>query len=89
VLVLFGVEQYEAGVGVLGDVHGDVGALQQLLRVVGVLGVDGHPDAGLHVQAQPLQQERLLEGGQELPSHGHRALPGGDAGEQDGELVAA
>jgi hypothetical protein len=49
VLVLFGVEQHEAGVGLLGGIHGDIGPLQQLLGITAVVGVDGHPDAGFHV----------------------------------------
>ena len=89
VLVLFGIEEDESGVGLLGGVHGDVGPLQQLLGVVAVFGVQRHPDAGLDVHGQPVEWERLLEGVLELPGHRNRALGRGDAGQQHCELVAA
>ena len=89
VLVQRGVEQHEPGVGLFGRVHGDVGALQQLVGVGGVVGIQGHADAGFHVQAQPLECERLLEGGLQLVGDGHGTLAGGDLGQQHGELVAA
>jgi hypothetical protein len=76
-------------VGVLGHVHGDLGALQQLIGVAAMLGIEGDADACLHVQSQIIEPERLVEGGLQLASNGHGALDGGNGGEQDGELVAA
>jgi hypothetical protein len=88
VLVLGGVEHHEPGVGLLGHVHGDVGALQQLLAGAGVLGIQHHPDAGLDIQGEPFDLERRVEPGGQLLGDLHRAFGGGDLGQQDGELVA-
>ena len=52
-------------------------------------GVQRQADAGLHVQGQPLDGERLVERGPQLLGYGGGTLDGGDLGEQHGELVAA
>ncbi len=84
-----GVEHHEPGVGLLGHIHGDVGMLQQLVGVLAVVGVQRQADAGLHVQGEPLQHERLLEDGPQLVGDGDGAVAGGDPGQQHGELVTA
>jgi len=61
VLVDRGVVDDEPGVGLLGGVHGDIGVLQQLGGVAAVVGVDGDPDTGVQVEADPVQGERLVE----------------------------
>ena len=54
-----------------------------------MVGVDGHPDAGLDVDRQPFQHKGVPEAGQKLLGHGRGAVAGLDTREQDRELVAA
>ena len=50
----------------LGRVHGDVGALDQRLDAGAVRGVAGHADAGVDLERQALDRERLAQPGQQL-----------------------
>ena len=47
VLVPFLGVDLDVGVAALGLVHGDVGALQEQLRILAVIGSEGDPDAGV------------------------------------------
>ena len=76
-------------VRLLGDVHGDVGVLQQRGEVGAVLRGDGDADAGLDVEADPLEDERGRQLGPDTPAEGLGVHGIGDVGEQDHELVAA
>ncbi len=72
----------------LGGPHRDLGALQQLARIVAVVGTHGHADAGADVDDVPVERHPHFEG-----AH-HRlrdalGIADAAAGHQDGELVAA
>ena len=71
----------------LGDVHRDVGALQEHLGILAVLGIQRHAEAAADVQAGAIQLERLLQHLQHAGSHRQRAGLV-DARQQDRELVA-
>ena len=79
----------DAAVPLLGQVHGDVGALHQLIERARVIGVDRDPDAGLHLERHGLQAHWFGERGPQprgdLAGRG-RFL---DRGQQHRELVAA
>ncbi len=90
------------GVGVLGLVvlldrgaaalrvpHRHVGAAQQRLGVLGVLGEDADARAGLQHQQQSVQADRGGEFGDQRLGHLLQRVRAADAGQQDGELVAA
>ena len=49
------------GPGPFGLVHRHVGPLEQLLELVGVLGVHGHADGHLEFEVDPVQREGLGE----------------------------
>ena len=77
------------GVTDLGQVQGDVGVLQQLLRVRAVVGIEREADAGLRRDRQPGELERLLHDAQQ-PLQGSAGLAlADDACEDHAELVAA
>ena len=75
---------------VLGEVHRDVGALQQQVDVVSVSRIARDADARLDVQRQPVDEERLLERREDPLDHvleDARRLA--DVRDEDAELVAA
>ena len=75
--------------GLLGLVHGDVGAAQQRRDVVAVQGAQRDADARLEVDRDAAQLERPLQGAVQAGGHlGHDAAVG-DVAQQHGELVAA
>jgi hypothetical protein len=88
VLVDRGVVDHEAGVGLLGRVHGHVRVLEQLGRVVAVVGVDGDADTGVQAEHDRVEGQRLLQGGPQFLGDRRGSLRG-RAGDQHGELVAA
>ena len=53
-----------------------------------MLGVDGHPDAGLDVQALAFQVKVLAKGGQDLVGRCTRMLAGLAAFEQHHKFIA-
>ena len=61
VRVLLGAVDGRAGVRALGDVHRDVGVLEQRVRVLPVLAEDGDADARGHLEREAAELERLLE----------------------------
>ncbi len=85
-LVVHGMRQP----GLLGHVHGDIGALQQRVDVAAVRGEARHADAGLDVERQAIGLERQLQRGEDALEglvevvRGLRQLP-----DEDAELVAA
>ncbi len=72
----------------LGEVHRDVGVLQQLVEIVAVVRRDGHADAGADVDEQPLEDDGRRELG-EQPLGGLLGGLAAGAGQQHGELVTA
>ena len=77
-----------AGAHALGLVHGDVGALQQPHRVLRVVREERDADAGVDVDVDAADRERLLERGAQPQARGAgRGLVAGL--EDDRELVAA
>jgi hypothetical protein len=60
VLVVGRVVQHRPDRVALGLVHGDVGALQELLDRVAVLGEDSDADAGVHCQGDAIHDKRAL-----------------------------
>ena len=84
-----GLEHGHAFVGVLGRVHGLVGPPQERRRVGGVVGQDGHPEAGRHRHREVLDHARLQEGGLHPFGYCHRRGHGADVRQDDSELVAS
>ena len=75
---------------VLGEVHGDVGALQQQVDVAPVRRIARDADAGLDVERQAVRLERLLERGDDaVECVVEVALRVGELAHEDAELVAA
>jgi hypothetical protein len=70
----------------LGLVHRDVGALEQRLGVLAVLGEDGDADARADAHVDAVDREALLERARDPVPDG---IGVGGVGEDDGELVAA
>ena len=79
---------HAAGAIFLGDVHRDVGALHEHFGLGAMLGRDRNADAAVHVEVQPFDGERLLHGRNQL-ARGQLGAGLSDAGQHDGELVAA
>jgi hypothetical protein len=71
VVAHLGVDLAAAGL-LLGDVHRDVGALEERMDVVPVLGIEGDSDARFDLESEPVDRERLLEGPAELARDGRR-----------------
>ena len=69
-------------------VQGDVGAAQQVVGVAAVLGVVGEADARAHVEHHAVEHEGVVERAHE-PLGQPLAVLQREAGEEDGELVAA
>jgi hypothetical protein len=86
-VALGGVEGHPVAL-VLGLVHGDVGAPQERLPVVGMLGEERHADARLDVNGHSLHLERGRERGPCPFARGAR-LGGVRCRHDHGELVAA
>ena len=83
------LEQHVAAAAFLGGVHGDVGALVELLDVIAVLGGAGDADRGVDLEREPVDRERLAELAQQLLGDGAGLIGAGEVGQQDAELVAA
>ena len=88
-MVLLRLVEREAAAALLGRVHRDVGALDQHLDVVAVVGVAGDADRAAHLERQPVDHERLAQRALEHLGDGQRVLGAHDLGQQDAELVAA
>ncbi len=88
VLVELGVVEGMPAVGMLGRVHGHVGALYQDIRVHAVIGVKRNADARADVESLLLDPERRA---QRLQQHarGHGGVFVADRRQQDGEFVTA
>ena len=89
VVVLLRLVEREAAAGLLGRVHGDVGALDQDLDVVAVVGVAGDADRAAHLERQPVDHERLAQRGLEDLGHRLGVVGAEHVGQQHAELVAA
>ena len=90
VLVLLGGVDLVLGLGLLGRVHGDVGAAQQRVGVLTVLREAGDADAGADLERQLVDHERLADRlEQARDDHVQDGDVVGVLGEQDPELVAA
>ena len=87
-LVVGRAVQRHAGARALGLIHGDVGAAQQRVGVLTVLGCDGDADAGVDVDRLALEHERRLQHAHEVLGD-LRGARGVGAGQQHRELVAA
>ena len=72
----------------LGDVHRDVGLLQQRVGGRSVLRETGDPEAGPHAQGPVIDHARLLDLVQQLLGGQQRAIEVGER-QEDGKLVAA
>ena len=79
----------DSEVGFLGDVHRDVGVLQQRGEVAAVIGRDRDADTGLDVEADSFEDERRGQLGTDAPAESLRVYGIGDVRQQDDELVAA
>ncbi len=79
----------DAAAAALGVAHRDVGPAQQRLGVLGVLRVDADAAAGLQDEQQPVQPDRGGQLGDQCLGDPFQAVRAVDAGQQDGELVAA
>ena len=81
------------GVGralLLRQVHRDVGALEEQVDVAAVARIAGDSDAGLDVEREPVDQERLVERRQDPLDSGLEAARALDEiGDEHPELVAA
>src|SRR2546421_160095 len=55
------LEHHVAAAALLGRVHGDVGALVELLDVLAVQRIARDADARIHLQREPLDAERLAQ----------------------------
>ena len=76
--------------GLLGEVHGDVGALEQEIDVAAVRGEARDADAGLDVKRQAVDLERLLEGGEDALERLFEVdVRGRELAHEDAELVTA
>ena len=73
----------------LGVVHREVGAAQQIVAVVAVVGDERDADARLHVDRVAVDDERRLERLLDLPDDGRGAGEVGALARQDAELVPA
>jgi hypothetical protein len=61
VLVAARLVDCEAALILLRVVHRDVGALHERVGIVGVLGIDGDAEAGVHVDRDIAEDERRVE----------------------------
>ena len=89
VLVAVGRVHLVAGVRFLGHVHGNVGALDQRVDVVSVVGEERDPDRGLNIQRKALQHERPGQRRRDLAGHAHRGVRARRSGQKHRKLVAA
>ena len=87
-VALAAVTRRRAGTG-LGLVHRHVGVTQQTLDVVGVHRADRDADAAAYRDAQPLEQEGLVQRAEQGVGDHLGVGRGIDPGEQDAEFVAA
>ena len=83
------LEHQVAAATLLGGVHRDVGALDELLDSRAVLGRAGDADAGVDLERQALDRERLAQLGEQPLGDGAGLVMRGQVGDQDAELVAA
>ena len=74
---------------VLGHVHGDVGLLYQLRHVRSVVGKDRRADACVHVQRQPIAQQRRVQRLLQALAQVCHGEPVQHRGQKEGELVPA
>ena len=86
VVVLVGVVAHHTRVLALGDVHGDVGPLQQIVDVIAVFGGDDEADAGVDRQGQPAHLDLAVDDVAQTPE---RFLGIRDRREDHAEFVAA
>lgn len=89
VVVVLGVVDDDALVLLLGDIHRDVGALQQGLCIVAVDAGDDQAHAVGDVELHAFDPGGFCEGGVQAPGLVERAGNTVDRGQQDRELVAA
>ena len=73
----------------LGAVHRRVGVAQQRVRIMLAGSAEADANTGGHVAALAVEHERLVQGLGQAARHPERVGLAGDAGQQDGELVAA
>ena len=73
----------------LGAVHRRVGVAQQRVGIVLAGPAEAHADAGADVAALAVEDQRLAQGLGQAARHPERVALARDAGQQDGELVAA
>ena len=83
------LEHRVAAAALLGGVHRDVGALDQRLDVRAVRGVAGDADAGVDLEREALDRERLAQAGEQLARDDVGVAGAAQGGQQHAELVAA
>src|SRR5215218_4151765 len=89
VLVPFRGVDLDVGVAALGLVHGDVGALQEQLRILAMVRSEGDPDAAGDLQLELLDGQGPSQGPPDQLADGDGGVPVGQDRDEHGELVAA
>ena len=89
VAVPLGGVELAAGPGGLGDVHRDVRTLQHDVHALAVLRVERDPEARLHRERRPFEEERAAEHVEDVFGEAGDRLAAVDASHQHRELVPA
>ena len=74
---------------VLGLIHGLVGKLHQLVKVLAIVGEEADSDARAYIELFVFDLYRIAQGRDQLVCHGLSLLRGVQVGDQGDEFVAA
>ena len=88
-VVVFGVIHHHAPFLLLRDVHGDVGMLQQRLRIGAVRAGDDYADAGVDVEFDAFDPEGFAQGLTQARGHIQSAAQTIDVRQQHCKFIAA